>query len=150
MVWWLWALGGLALLAVELLTPGGFFFLFFGLGALGTAVLVGLRVLEEPWAQWLAFSAGSVAALLAFRQRLRAPLEADAPAVGSLVGEIGRLEDALAPGEVGRLELRGTSWSARHEGASALARGQRCRVLRVEGLMLWIAPEEPGTGGTHA
>jgi len=34
MVWWLWVLLGLGLLTFEVLTPGGFFALFFGLAAL--------------------------------------------------------------------------------------------------------------------
>ena len=33
MGWWLWMLLGFALIVCELTTPGGFFFLFFGLGA---------------------------------------------------------------------------------------------------------------------
>ena len=33
MAWWLWMLLGFALIVCELTTPGGFFFLFFGLGA---------------------------------------------------------------------------------------------------------------------
>jgi membrane protein implicated in regulation of membrane protease activity len=41
---------------------------------------------------------------------------------------------------VGKVELRGSSWSARSARA-ALARGQRCRVERVDGLTLWVRPE---------
>ena len=42
---------------------------------------------------------------------------------------------------LGKAELRGTSWSARNRGAAALARGQRCVVEKVDGLMLWVRPE---------
>ncbi len=49
--------------------------------------------------------------------------------------------EEVAPGGVGKAELRGTSWSARTAGAAALARGQRCRVERVEGLTLWLRAE---------
>src|SRR4029453_3579693 len=34
MDWWIWVLGGLVLLLGEVLTPGGFFVVFFGAGAL--------------------------------------------------------------------------------------------------------------------
>jgi membrane protein implicated in regulation of membrane protease activity len=47
----------------------------------------------------------------------------------------------LAPGEVGKVELRGSSWSARNVSETALTPGARCRVLAVEGLMLKVAPE---------
>ena len=38
MAWWTWILFGLALLVVEMLTPGGLFALFFGLSALAVSV----------------------------------------------------------------------------------------------------------------
>ena len=34
MAWWIWVLGGLVLLLAEVLTPGGFFVVFFGAGAI--------------------------------------------------------------------------------------------------------------------
>ena len=45
MTWWTWLLLGLVLAALELATPGGFFILFFGLGAIvvGILELLGLR-----------------------------------------------------------------------------------------------------------
>jgi inner membrane protein len=36
MEWWIWLVGGMLLLLVEIVTPGGFYFLFFGVGALLT------------------------------------------------------------------------------------------------------------------
>ena len=46
--------------------------------------------------------------------------------------------EEVPPGGVGKAELRGTTWTARTEAASPLAKGQRCRVERVEGLTLWL------------
>jgi membrane protein implicated in regulation of membrane protease activity len=37
--------------------------------------------------------------------------------------------------------MRGASWTARSSGSVALARGQRCKVERVEGLTLWLRAE---------
>jgi membrane protein implicated in regulation of membrane protease activity len=39
------------------------------------------------------------------------------------------------------VELRGTSWSARNASDAAIGAGMRCRVARVEGLMLYVRPE---------
>jgi membrane protein implicated in regulation of membrane protease activity len=58
-----------------------------------------------------------------------------------LVGEIALPVDDIPPGGVGRAELRGTSWSARNAHDDGIARGQRCRVQRVDGLMLVLIPE---------
>jgi len=144
MVWWIWILAGLALLALELLTPGGFFVLFFGLGAMAVGVLVALDLAGPLWAQCLWFSALSIGSLVLLRSRLRQLLqgsEGHGVGVETLVGEVAVLADDLEPGAVGKAELRGTTWSVRNAGAARLHRGQRCRVHRVDGLMLWIGAE---------
>lgn len=142
MTWWMWALGGFLLLGIEIATPGGFFVFFFGLAALGVAALSLLGIAGPDWMQWLLFSVGSVGSLVLFREKLvRRSRGEVGESPGSLVGEAAVLLEDLAPGAVGRAELRGTAWSARHDGPAALARGQRCRVVRVEGLMLWLRAE---------
>ena len=37
MLWWYWLLLGLLLLGAEMMTPGGFYILFFGLAEIGRA-----------------------------------------------------------------------------------------------------------------
>jgi len=142
MAWWVWLLAGLALLGFELLTPGGFFILFFGLGALVVGALAGLGLTEPVWLQWLLFSLLSVGSLLLFRRRLLAWLQSpEARAAVGLVGDVAVLLDDVPPGAVGKAELRGTAWSVRHNGPETLARGRRCRVERVDGLTLHVRPE---------
>jgi inner membrane protein len=89
------------------------------------------------------FAGLSVSGLLLFRSRLLRWFQVDpqAPPVDALVGEVGQATEELAPGAVGRVELRGSAWSARNASSVALARGARCRVVRVDGLMLYVEPE---------
>ncbi len=141
MAWWLWILLGLGLLAVELVTPGGLFALFFGFSALVVAGLAAPGLAGPPWLQWLLFAAVGVAALLFLRGRLRRRLETRSPPVDTLVGEVAIPLQDLGPRATGKAELRGTSWEARNAGEAALSRGQRCHVERVEGLTLWIRAE---------
>jgi membrane protein implicated in regulation of membrane protease activity len=61
--------------------------------------------------------------------------------VDRLEGEAAVVVEAVAPGAVGKAELRGTRWSARTAGETELPPGQRCRVERVEGLTLWLRAE---------
>ena len=142
MAWWVWLVLGLVLLGAEVLTPGGFFVLFFGLAALVVGALDGLGVGGPDWLQWLLFSVLSIGSLVLFRrrlvERLRGPEGRD---VDAFVGEVAVLLEDLPPGAVGKAELRGTAWSARHEGPETLPRGRRCRVQRVEGLMLFVQAE---------
>jgi hypothetical protein len=143
MAWWVWVLLGLGLLVVEVLTPGGFFVFFFGVGAVIVGALVGLGMGGPAWLPWLLFSGLSIGSLLVFRQPLVRWLRADessAP-VDALVGEVAILVDDLTPGAVGKAELRGSVWTVRSVVRQPLHRGQRCRVERVEGLMLIVREE---------
>ncbi len=142
MVWWFWVMLGLGLLGLEVLTPGGFFVLFFGLAALAVGALVGLGIAGPAWLQWLFFSLLSIGSLVLFRHRLVERLRTSGESTMSgLVGDVAVLLDDLPPGAVGKAELRGTAWSVRHDSSATLARGRRCRVERVEGLMLYVRPE---------
>jgi membrane protein implicated in regulation of membrane protease activity len=140
MVWWLWVLLGIALLALEMVTPGGLFAMFFGLGAIAVAPLALLGA--PPVVQWIAFSAVSIALLAFLRQSLRERLAARAaPPIDALVGEEAVLLEDLAAGGEAKAELRGTPWSARAASGIALRKGQRARVERVDGLVLWLRAE---------
>jgi membrane protein implicated in regulation of membrane protease activity len=61
--------------------------------------------------------------------------------VDSLVGETALAIDDIQVGQIGKAELRGTSWNARNVSENTLNRGQRCKVERVEGLTLCIRGE---------
>jgi membrane protein implicated in regulation of membrane protease activity len=61
--------------------------------------------------------------------------------VDEIVGqEVVLLQDLPAGGEA-RAELRGASWSARSSGGVPLHARQRCRVERIDGLVLWVRAE---------
>jgi membrane protein implicated in regulation of membrane protease activity len=144
MLWWLWLVFGLVLAGLELLTPGGFFLIFFGTAALAVGVLAGLDLGGPIWMQWLLFSVLSVVSLLVFRNPLLARMRrgtAASTSIDSLVGEIATPLEDINPDAIGRAELRGTTWTARNGDRMAVTRGQRCLVQRVDGLMLWIRAE---------
>jgi membrane protein implicated in regulation of membrane protease activity len=142
-LWWHWLVLGLLLVLAELATAGGFYVIFFGIAALVVGVLSGLDIAGPLWLQLLLFSVLSLVTLALFRTRLLkwVQLDPQRPAVDSLVGEIGLASDVLAPGTVGRVEVRGAAWSARNTTNMSVARGSRVRVIRVEGLTLDVEPE---------
>lgn len=143
MVWWIWVLLGLGLLVAELVTPGGFYVLFFGIGALVVGVLVGLGIGGPDWTQWLLFSVVSVASLLLLRGRLLRRFESrdTLPPIDTLTDEIAVALEDLAPGAIGKAELRGSAWTARNVDDRPVVRGQRCRVSQVDGLTLKLRAE---------
>jgi len=144
MDWWVWVLVGLGLLGLEMFAiPGTFYVLFFGFGALLVGVLVAAGLVRAEWLQWLLFSVFSVVSLVLFRRRLVAWSRAGeaTPPVDSLVGDVAiPLEDLAADGR-GKAELRGTIWTVRNVDARPLTKGQRARVVRIDGLALDIRAE---------
>jgi membrane protein implicated in regulation of membrane protease activity len=144
MIWWYWMLIGLVLLGAEMVTPGGFYILFFGLAALAVGTLAGVGLVQTEWIQWLLFSGLAVLSLLVFRGPLLAWIktqEVETPAVDSMGGETAIPIEDLVPGGTGKAELRGTTWTAHNAGTALLKKNQRCKVERVEGLTLWITAE---------
>lgn len=137
MTWWIWVLAGMALLVFELVTPGAFFSLFFGVGALCVAALSALGV--GVAFQWIAFAAISLGLVVFVRGRLQERLRgAGAGPIDTLIGEeVILLSDLPAGGET-KAELRGSPWSARAASGIALAKGQRCKVERVDGVLLYV------------
>lgn len=144
MPWWAWIALGAVLLSAELFViPTDFFLVFLGISAIAVGVLGLAGVESVPWVQWASFGVLSLVSLVFFRRWLKAHLaRADVPRVDdTLAGEVGIAREPLAPGGVGRVELRGTSWSARNLGDAALEPGTRVRVERVDGLTLQVRRE---------
>jgi membrane protein implicated in regulation of membrane protease activity len=144
MNWWLWTALGVVLAALELVSPGGFFIIFFGVAAVVVGSLELFGLLPQAWMQWLVFPVVALLALKFFRRPLldrmrlhdRGKDDAD-----SLVGTVAVTAGTISPGGHGHAELRGTTWSARNVGDVPLTAGQRCRVVAVEGLMLDLRSE---------
>ena len=143
MTWWHWLAIGLILVALEMAASGGFYVIFFGIAAIAIGGLHLFDLAGPLWLQLLLFSVLSVVSLLVFRSPVLRLLGLDGPGVDvdSLVGEIAMPVEDIQPGDVGRAELRGTMWSARNSSAAPLRRGQRCKVVKVERLMIFLDAE---------
>ncbi len=145
-IWWMWFVAGVGLLIFELVTPGGFFAIFFGVAALLVGVLTVLHLASPEWLQWLLFSVFSVLGVVVLRRPVMQRLGLPTAALPGeeMRGEWALVTEEVRPGEVGKVELRGTAWSAR---ANRTVRvGERVPVERIEGLTVWLAGTE-GRGG---
>ena len=142
MTGWMWIALGLVLAAIELATPGGFFVIFFGVGAVVVGLLRVAGLFEPAWQQWLLFPIVALVALRLFRKPLLARLQSrDSGEVDSLVGDAALPANALEPGGRGKAEVRGALWNAHNVSERAVAARERCRVVAVNGLELDIRPE---------
>jgi membrane protein implicated in regulation of membrane protease activity len=144
MLWWHWLLLGVVLVALEMAASGGFYIIFFGVAAIIIALLSLFNLSGPLWFELLLFSALSVASLLLFRNPImrRLNLEGGAADIDTLAGETCSVLEPMPPGGDGRVELRGTTWSARNLGTTALSSGARCKVVRSERLTLLVKAEE--------
>ncbi len=130
---------GFIMLATESVIPG-FFLLFFGFGA----VFMGFFQLLFPgvdlWIEILIFLSVSSIWLALFRKRLIAYMERKNPPkrVDSIEGETAVALEDILPSGIGKSELRGSSWNTRNLGEIVIAKGQRCKVERMDGLTLHV------------
>jgi inner membrane protein len=142
MDWWLWILLGFLLLLAELVTPGGFYILFFGLGAIAVGLLAAFESAGPTWFQFVLFSIISVLSLLFFRKKLleltRGP---STDRVDTYIGETAVALEDISVNGIGKAEMRGTPWNTRNLSGRPLTRGERCKVERVEGLTLFVRAE---------
>lgn len=145
MEWWIWLVLGMGLLASEVVVAGTFVLLFFGLGALAVGVLALAGVAGPLWGQLGLFGLVSAASFAMFRRRL---IEGMKPAhelehsLADVVGGTAFVDADIPPGGRGQAQYRGAPWAAENTGRTALSKGQRARVLGVDGLTLRICAEE--------
>jgi hypothetical protein len=140
MPWWGWMGIGMLLLAAELfIIEADFYLVFLGVAAALTGLL-GLAVPGmPPWLQWLAFAVLSLVLMVLFRKRVYRLLRRE---VADLPNDMLREQVALPAGlpvdGSCRVELRGSTWTARNVGAAPIAPGGKARVVAVEGITLKV------------
>lgn len=134
-----WGIAALTLLIAEILS-GTFILLFFAVAAAITALvtLAGLTALH--W-QLVIFAVCGVGSLALFRKKLlrRSGNSRGMPTVD--VGGIVIVESDLAPGAQGVAAYQGAPWNVTNHGHAPLARGQRARIVRTEGVRLFVEAE---------
>ncbi len=140
MPWWGWMIFGAFLLGSELLgVDAGFYLVFIGLAAAMTGLLEVAGFELEPWVQWLTFAGFSLVLMVLFRKKLYAKLRG--AGVGYDVGPAGefiRMDQSLQSGESCRQSFRGTDWTVTNDGESAIEKGKRLPIDRVDGLTLIV------------
>ena len=125
MGWWIWIIVGIVMLAVEVIIPGGIIMLFLGAAALIVGILAGLGMAGPLSVQLALFSVLSVVSLLTLRGPILRRIKAGGQdlEVDTVVGKtVIATADIATKGE-GKVELRGTSWSAENIGDEPISKG---------------------------
>lgn len=139
MVWWIWITAGVLLALVELLAGGELWLLFAGISAIIVGLLAGVGMTDLA-AQFLVFTVLAVSAFFV-RRRFTRPSDTGKVGSESLVGELGSATSVIGPGKPGNAQFRGSPWPARSATGQAIASGTTVRVVRMEGITLFVEPE---------
>ncbi len=143
MTWWAWMILGAVLLGAELFAVDAQFYLvFLGVSAavVGLATLFG--VVMPEWGQWLAFAIISLAFFLTFRKALYEKLRSGGQGFENTIsGDSVTVTDELEPGGKARAKYRGTEWTIRNVGETAISAGSRAKVVKADGVTLHVEAE---------
>jgi membrane protein implicated in regulation of membrane protease activity len=143
MTWWMWMVLGAIILGAELFAiDAQFYLVFIGVSAalVGLAGLVGIAMPE--WAQWTAFAVLSLVSFFTFRKSLYSKIHSGAIGFPTgLSGDTFVVTEEIAPGSDARVSHRGSKWTARNNGSEPIAAGSRAKVVKVDGLTLYVEAE---------
>lgn len=136
---WSWIVGGLILLGIELVAPGGVF-VWLGAAAVATGLASLIQPLDAPW-QWSLFGVLSlvlIGAWLGLVRRRAATIESDRPFLNKraarIVGQVAELQEAMQDG-FGRVTIGDSTWRVK---GPDLPAGQKVRVVGFEGTVLQV------------
>ncbi len=133
-----WLIAGIALIILEVMTPG-LISLFFGMAALTVALAAWLLPMPQ-WVQWVLFSIASVSYILLLRKSLKRTFTGDKEVSAGLndefTGKLAIVVDPIAPAKPGRVEFCGSTWTA--ESDASVATGASVRILGKTNLTLKV------------
>jgi hypothetical protein len=137
---WSWMIAAAALFVLELMAPG-IFFMWFGIAAVVTGLIMFRYDITWQW-QLIWFCGLSLAsALLAYKFLRKHPLESDQPLLNNraaqLIGQNFNLIDPIVNGR-GSIHSGDTIW--RVEGPE-LPKGARIKVVGADGALLKVEPD---------
>jgi membrane protein implicated in regulation of membrane protease activity len=137
---WLWLIGGVVLLILEVIAPG-FFLVFLGAAAMTTGLFTLLFGLGAP-AQLALFVLYSIIAVLVGRRfYANRAVESTDPLLNNRAGRlVGRVVTVVSPVDDhgGRVRVGDSEWSARGGPAEV---GDRVRIVGLEGNCLTVETE---------
>ncbi|MFB0906454.1 MAG: NfeD family protein [Pseudomonadales bacterium] len=140
----IWLLFGIALIALELALTS-FISLFFGLGALITAICLTLGLPPTGWPVWTVFLGSSIVLLFGARARFKQYFVGDEFAEGDSELDAGLLGQRVQyvsgftseePGE-GVVQFRGSNWQARSDEV-VLSADAQLEIVNFKSNTLWI------------
>lgn len=140
-VWAIWLLIGVLCIGLELAIPG-FVIIFFGMGALITAVFSVIKIVEAFfWIQVVIFLFFSLLSLFLFKKRLSMLFgkKTENDRSENMCADFAETIEPVLKNKAGRIKYKGTTWNAvsvRDE----IPAGKIVKIIRKEGLLFIVDP----------
>jgi membrane protein implicated in regulation of membrane protease activity len=139
--WWYWICIGLFMLLSEALTPGGFYLLFIGVSAIVTGVLA--TFITPVWLEITIFTIMSIFSITVIRKPLVARVNTTTPKsnIPEFIGETATAINKMPAGKEGKVEVRGSIWSAKNDSDTDIAQNEQCTITARVGLLFIVKPK---------
>ena len=140
-LWLIWVIISIVCLILEL-SSGDCFILCFAIGSAVSAIVAGCGA--NLTVQIITFAAVSVLSLLLVRptllKKLHKPNRERLSNAEAVIGQQGRVSEAIAAGGYGRVAIDGDDWKARSADGSAIDKGTTVRVVKMDSIILTVEP----------
>lgn len=143
-LWLVWVIISIVCLILEL-SSGDFFILCFAIGAAVAAIFAGCGA--NLTVQIILFAVVSALSLLLVRpallKKIHKPDNERLSNAEAVIGQVGRVSEAIEAGGHGRVALDGDDWKAVSVDSSAINKGARVRVVKMDSIILTVEPVDP-------
>ncbi len=136
----IWAIAGIILLIVEILAIS-FFFMFFGLGALATALLSFLEVTPDLTSQVIAFLVVSLGSMMLFRKQMKELFNRRGGEYSEIINERAKVSVAIPAKGEGKVFFRGADWIAENLKRESIEAGEQVVIRKIDGIKLLVEVE---------
>ncbi|CAG5005823.1 hypothetical protein DYBT9275_03661 [Dyadobacter sp. CECT 9275] len=135
----IWLIIGLIMLVIELVSVL-LVFVFFSVGALATALLASLGILQGIEMQILSFSAISLISMIALRKHARRLLgnRGKHHEYNEFVGETAMVVKDIPASHEGKIYYRGAEWKATSSDQTPISAGSKVVIVKTEGIVLVV------------
>lgn len=133
----IWVILGVVMMIVEIFAIS-FFFLFIGVGALVTALLSWVGIVDNLTAQLIVFSVISAASMLIFRKKLRESFNEKSGDYHEFKGERATVIKPILPNSDGKVFFRGADWLAYTESGEEIPIDSNVSIKKADGIRLLV------------
>ena len=140
-LWLIWVIISIVCLILEL-SSGDFFILCFAIGAAASAIVAGCGA--NLTVQIIVFAVISALSLLLVRpallKKIHKPGNERLSNAEAMIGQTGRVSETIEAGGHGRVAIDGDDWKSVSLDGSAIKKGTRVRVVKMDSIILTVEP----------